>query len=169
MKDALSRGFDRSGDYLVSLATGSPWWRLNAPWRTLENLGPGPAGLGPGPGRLGSCPDGPGSCPDGLGSCPDGLGSCPDGLGSCPDGLGSCPDGLGSCPDGLGSCPDGLGSGTSIRITCFQKSTYSGSDPLKADCRMSKIDSIWYPLALIVTAMPCAWAGGRLHGMQLPR
>lgn len=25
----------------------------------------------------------------------------------------------------------------------------------------------WYPLALIATAMPCAWAGGRLHGMQV--
>jgi hypothetical protein len=25
----------------------------------------------------------------------------------------------------------------------------------------------WYPLALIVTAMPCAWAGGRLRMMQL--
>ena len=27
----------------------------------------------------------------------------------------------------------------------------------------------WYPLALVATAMPCAWAGGRLRGMQLPR
>ena len=26
----------------------------------------------------------------------------------------------------------------------------------------------WYPLALVATAMPCAWAGGRLRGMQLP-
>ena len=25
----------------------------------------------------------------------------------------------------------------------------------------------WYPLALVVTAMPCAWAGGRLRLMQL--
>ena len=25
----------------------------------------------------------------------------------------------------------------------------------------------WYPLALIALAMPCAWAGGRLRGMQL--
>jgi hypothetical protein len=24
----------------------------------------------------------------------------------------------------------------------------------------------WYPLALIATAMPCAWAGGKLHGRQ---
>ncbi len=24
----------------------------------------------------------------------------------------------------------------------------------------------WYPLALIVIAMPCAWAGGKLFGMQ---
>jgi len=24
----------------------------------------------------------------------------------------------------------------------------------------------WYPLALIATAMPCAWAGGRLRAMQ---
>ena len=24
----------------------------------------------------------------------------------------------------------------------------------------------WYPLSLIVTAMPCAWAGGKLHGVQ---
>lgn len=24
----------------------------------------------------------------------------------------------------------------------------------------------WYPLALVVLAMPQAWAGGRLHGMQ---
>jgi hypothetical protein len=26
----------------------------------------------------------------------------------------------------------------------------------------------WYPVALIITAMPCAWAGGRLHILQLP-
>src|SRR5574341_38862 len=26
----------------------------------------------------------------------------------------------------------------------------------------------WYPLALVATAMPCAWAGGRLRTMQLP-
>jgi hypothetical protein len=26
----------------------------------------------------------------------------------------------------------------------------------------------WYPLALIVTAMPTAWLGGRLRVMQLP-
>jgi len=26
----------------------------------------------------------------------------------------------------------------------------------------------WYPLALVATAMPCAWAGGRLREMQLP-
>ena len=26
----------------------------------------------------------------------------------------------------------------------------------------------WYPLALIVVALPCAWLGGRLRGMQLP-
>ena len=25
----------------------------------------------------------------------------------------------------------------------------------------------WYPLALIVTALPCAWAGGKLREMQL--
>jgi hypothetical protein len=25
----------------------------------------------------------------------------------------------------------------------------------------------WYPVALIVLAMPCAWAGGKLQGMQL--
>ena len=25
----------------------------------------------------------------------------------------------------------------------------------------------WYPLALVATAMPCAWAGGRLRAMQL--
>lgn len=25
----------------------------------------------------------------------------------------------------------------------------------------------WYPLALIVLALPCAWAGGRLRAMQL--
>ena len=24
----------------------------------------------------------------------------------------------------------------------------------------------WYPLALVVTAMPCAWLGGKLHVMQ---
>ncbi|MCU1275764.1 MAG: hypothetical protein JWO48_3195 [Bryobacterales bacterium] len=24
----------------------------------------------------------------------------------------------------------------------------------------------WYPLALIATAIPCAWAGGKLHGAQ---
>jgi peptidoglycan/LPS O-acetylase OafA/YrhL len=27
----------------------------------------------------------------------------------------------------------------------------------------------WYPLALIAIAMPCAWVGGRLRGMQSPR
>jgi len=26
----------------------------------------------------------------------------------------------------------------------------------------------WYPLALVATAMPCAWAGGRLRTLQLP-
>jgi hypothetical protein len=26
----------------------------------------------------------------------------------------------------------------------------------------------WYPLSLIVTAMPCAWAGGKLAETQLP-
>jgi hypothetical protein len=26
----------------------------------------------------------------------------------------------------------------------------------------------WYPLALIVTAMPTAWLGGKLRVMQLP-
>ena len=26
----------------------------------------------------------------------------------------------------------------------------------------------WYPVALIVTALPCAWAGGKLRLMQLP-
>jgi hypothetical protein len=25
----------------------------------------------------------------------------------------------------------------------------------------------WYPLALVALALPCAWAGGRLYGMQL--
>ena len=25
----------------------------------------------------------------------------------------------------------------------------------------------WYPLALVATALPCAWAGGRLRAMQL--
>jgi hypothetical protein len=25
----------------------------------------------------------------------------------------------------------------------------------------------WYPIALVVTALPCAWVGGRLHAMQL--
>ena len=25
----------------------------------------------------------------------------------------------------------------------------------------------WYPLALVVTALPCAWLGGRLRIMQL--
>jgi len=25
----------------------------------------------------------------------------------------------------------------------------------------------WYPLALVATALPCAWIGGKLHGMQL--
>ncbi len=24
----------------------------------------------------------------------------------------------------------------------------------------------WYPLALIATALPCAWVGGRLHSLQ---
>ena len=27
----------------------------------------------------------------------------------------------------------------------------------------------WYPIALIVIAMPCAWAGGRLHGVRAPK
>jgi hypothetical protein len=27
----------------------------------------------------------------------------------------------------------------------------------------------WYPLALIVLAMPCAWAGGRLHVLRAAR
>ena len=27
----------------------------------------------------------------------------------------------------------------------------------------------WYPIALIVIAMPCAWAGGRLHGVRAAR
>jgi hypothetical protein len=26
----------------------------------------------------------------------------------------------------------------------------------------------WYPLALVATALPCAWAGGRLRTLQLP-
>jgi hypothetical protein len=26
----------------------------------------------------------------------------------------------------------------------------------------------WYPLALIATAMPCAWAGGRLGALRFP-
>lgn len=26
----------------------------------------------------------------------------------------------------------------------------------------------WYPLALVATALPCAWAGGRLRTVQLP-
>ena len=26
----------------------------------------------------------------------------------------------------------------------------------------------WYPLALVATALPCAWAGGRLRTRQLP-
>lgn len=25
----------------------------------------------------------------------------------------------------------------------------------------------WYPIALVVTALPCAWLGGKLHAMQL--
>jgi hypothetical protein len=29
------------------------------------------------------------------------------------------------------------------------------------------LGSHWYPLALIAVAIPCAWAGGRLHVMQL--
>jgi hypothetical protein len=24
----------------------------------------------------------------------------------------------------------------------------------------------WYPLALVATALPCAWAGGRLYGSE---
>lgn len=27
----------------------------------------------------------------------------------------------------------------------------------------------WYPLALIATAMPCAWIGGKLHGEKRDR
>jgi hypothetical protein len=27
----------------------------------------------------------------------------------------------------------------------------------------------WYPLGLVATALPCAWAGGCLHAMQLRR
>ena len=26
----------------------------------------------------------------------------------------------------------------------------------------------WYPLALVATSLPCAWAGGRLRTLQLP-
>jgi hypothetical protein len=26
----------------------------------------------------------------------------------------------------------------------------------------------WYPLALIITALPCAWVGGKLRLMQMP-
>ena len=27
----------------------------------------------------------------------------------------------------------------------------------------------WYPLALVVTALPCAWLGGKLRLLQIPR
>ena len=27
----------------------------------------------------------------------------------------------------------------------------------------------WYPLAIVAIAMPCAWIGGRLHGMRASR
>ena len=33
--------------------------------------------------------------------------------------------------------------------------------------RVPSLGPHWYPLALIATAMPCAWAGGRLRVMQL--
>ena len=32
---------------------------------------------------------------------------------------------------------------------------------------MRGVGPAWYPLALVALAMPCAWAGGRLHGMSL--
>lgn len=32
-----------------------------------------------------------------------------------------------------------------------------------------EFDPKWYPLALIATTMPCAWAGGKLHDLQLSR
>jgi hypothetical protein len=27
----------------------------------------------------------------------------------------------------------------------------------------------WYPIALVVTGIPCAWIGGRIREMQLPK
>ena len=33
--------------------------------------------------------------------------------------------------------------------------------------RGSEFGPHWYPLALVATAMPCAWAGGRLRTLQL--
>lgn len=27
----------------------------------------------------------------------------------------------------------------------------------------------WYPLALVATALPCAWVGGWLHGWRVPK
>ena len=29
------------------------------------------------------------------------------------------------------------------------------------------VGPVWYPIALVVLAMPCAWLGGRLRVMQL--
>ncbi len=31
---------------------------------------------------------------------------------------------------------------------------------------MRDVGPAWYPITLIVTAMPCAWLGGKLHGIQ---
>jgi hypothetical protein len=31
--------------------------------------------------------------------------------------------------------------------------------------RMADLGPLWYPIALVVTALPCAWLGGVLHRM----
>lgn len=33
---------------------------------------------------------------------------------------------------------------------------------------VAKVGPLWYPLALVVTALPCAWLGGRLYGPAQP-
>jgi hypothetical protein len=33
--------------------------------------------------------------------------------------------------------------------------------------QMPSLGPHWYPLALVITALPCAWLGGRLRTMQV--
>jgi hypothetical protein len=29
------------------------------------------------------------------------------------------------------------------------------------------VGPLWYPIALVIVALPCAWAGGKLHEMRV--